>query len=182
LWTKDSPSAPTDIDTYSISIVNNKLEMSGNSINPTTGAWIQVASNFHFIGDFDIQVDVDLVSGTAVNRYNGLETYLPAPGFGTYFYINSGDYRVGSTINNWVETSIGTTAPTSMTLRSTRVGTVLTSYYSLNGGPWTVIDTRPDGFSGVAWVHLRAETYASLGTFNNTFDNFTTNVGTLDHR
>lgn len=161
-----------------LQIYSNKLRSVATS---TTGV-NRIVSKFLLQGDFDIQIDFDLVSVANSNNWNQRLQVLATDGsvLDIARRYGSGDYYFDTYRNQYGSYSTGATGTvhTSGKLRLVRVGSTCATYY-WNGASWTAMST------GISWTteDIYVNVYSQIDTTSQSqtvdFDNFTVNAGTI---
>jgi hypothetical protein len=143
-----------------------------------------VRSTYYLIGDFDIQIDYDLVSGPStsswyadlrVSHNNGNIVAVGRRYIGTHQYEIIGYNGVTST---WDTATTVTNTDTSGKLRMVRDGSLITGYY-WNGSVWASIGIRTVVGDGDVRVELFVYNAVGNPAASISFDNFILNSGTV---
>jgi hypothetical protein len=170
LWV---PDILTGADLYEIH--SNKLRVTGVCGNRT-----RLYSLFKISGDFDIQVDLDLITAPAINSWSGgLEVRIDAS---HYLYVDRA-YNWGHKYRQVYNTGSGTHVNyisdtlVSSKLRLTRSGSTVHSYYW--NGSWTEINSGVALTSEDLQVCFNTDEWDGNPNFIIDFDNFTINSGTV---
>ena len=175
-----------------VGLLNNKLR-----INPANSTYNfpYNKSDFLLWGNFDISVNLDLITAPATNGWYFFirVKYEPAmSGTGSYFqvrrkYGTAHGFTVASSINGTTaETTQINSTLTSTKLRIARYNNRLYGYY-WNGSAWasiTNIDftTAREGGHAPVSVELGGSTFTGYPNVVADFDNFTTNACLMNYR
>lgn len=154
-------------------INSNKVRISGNT-------WQELYCRNTISGDFDIQVDLDVIVGPATNSWSlGLlvhfvgssDTIMIARRYDASHFYYSGRYISGV----WTQVNAAATAYTTCKLRLIRTGTTF-YYYTFDAGSstWTARSSYV-GSAGDVIVGLEHGPWNSNPSFTGDFDNFTVN-------
>jgi len=161
-----------------VSILNNKLYISSTVSK-------EVISNFFLAGDFDVQVDVEVIVGPSINSWN-LALKVKWPNGANTDAVSIYNAFTGSTrqfvsdrfINNAgavIATSVVTLNNTK--LRITRSGTTFYFYY-WNGSNWVAVSSYSGGSQNV-YIYICRSSWDSNPSSTNTFSNFLINSGSV---
>jgi hypothetical protein len=159
-------------------IQSNKLRFSTLTNND------EIESVFKISGDFDIQIDFDLVTYPAVDNWNfALRLWNEAKTKGmtlerrfddpTGHMIKTFDYT-----GSWVEQDSDTIAITSMKFKHVRSGSTTTSYY-WDGSQWVLTYASTALGTDDIIVILKCAKWAGNPTAEADWDNFVINSGTV---
>ncbi len=146
-WTLNSGVAPT--------VESGRFKWGGSAASYTAPSAMNVS------GDFDLRVDLDVVTRGGAVRYNRLGVTLGANSVSVSISATGFELLITSSVN------VGTLAvePMAATLRLARAGNVFTAYYkSLSDPPgtWTTIGTTTQGTyqsTGTVFINEAAGTY-----------------------
>lgn len=169
-----------------LATVNGRLEVSirADAANGPPGGWIgaHIGTNCRLHGDFDVQVDYELLVWPDANGVGAfMNTYYgPAPNFEsiTRQSLPWGEFY-GARIDG-LSSSVLTNDPDG-SLRLTRVGKVLTALARATGGDWRVVATRR-AVTEPAVIPVGAATGDEIFGDRDVkvaFDNFSVNSGSL---
>ena len=175
----DDPPDPQawSLVTGSSSISSNKLRISTASGND------EVGSLFGIYGDFDIQIDVDLVTYPNTNYWNfsfRLWNAAATAGVTLEIRVESSQRKIKFFDNagSWIERDSDNTSLTSTKFKFVRVSSTITASY-WDGGDWVVSGTSTVLGTDTIYVRCKSGKWSSNPTAVADFDNFTINSGTV---
>ena len=164
----------------SATIINNKLRLfipsADNFVNTISNGW-------KIAGDFDIQIDFEILDGPSENYWQASFNVELANGH--YFsvqrlYNGTQQYRYGSDAGAWNQLGVsGLKDDSSGKLRITRNTDTFTAYY-WGGSDWASLGSDTSYFQSIEPVYVKLKldnwsTYPSAAVY---FDNFTVVSGT----
>lgn len=162
------------IDAGDPEIQGNKLR---HSVSSTANAE-RMLTRFVVQGDFDIQVDFDLITYPASNGYNFAIQARTADdervSMGTGYDVDHRRYISQEFVTSWSTVQETTTADTSGKLRLVRSGSTLT-FYTWNGASWDSRGTSTVLGTDDVSLWLVSATWNNNPTATCDFDNFTIN-------
>lgn len=165
---------------------NGRLEVSirADAANGPPGGWIgaHIGTNCQLRGDFDVQVDYELIDWPAANGVSAfMNTYYgPEPNFES---ITRSSFPWGELYDARIDQRPSTllSDDRSGTLRLTRTGSVLTASARAVGGDWRVVATRP-AVTAATVITVGAASHDDIFGDRDVrvgFDNFSINAGEL---
>ena len=167
LWNRWETGCPFNIQ-------SNKLQSSHTGVQNTSWVTKGILS-----GDFDVQIDYEILTGPSTNRWILQFTAAPVqPPTTTYILIDrrydSGHkYYSNIYLSGSIDQASTSTSDMSGKLRIVRSGSNVTVYYH-NGTSWVAQNTRSGYTTADMYISLRSITTSSM-TFQATYDNFTIN-------
>lgn len=157
----------------SFNIQNNKLQASHTAIQATSRISRAVLS-----GDFDIEVDFEIVTGPDTNRWILQFVLTPDnPPTNTYIlvdrrYDSGHKYYSNLYLSGVTNQNTAATTNTSGKFRVTRVGSVVNVYYYDSG--WVLINNHNNYSTADMYIQPRSETTTVIN-YAGAFDNLTIN-------
>ncbi len=134
--------------------------------------------NYELSGDFDVQVDFNVVSSIDSNGWHqAISANIGSQRLDMGRGYREGQNRYLTWRNDLVWGAYTSTSDTSGKFRLVRTGANLYAYYDSSG--WQLLDTYTSFGTGDVTINIQLSIFTNTPTTETTFDNFVVNSGTL---